>query len=36
MTSRSPFAALIVMNRAATRDMTSAFGLSVLMEDMVW
>jgi hypothetical protein len=34
MTSYSPLAALMFMNRAALRPITSAFGLSVLTDPM--
>lgn len=34
MTSRSPFEALMFMNKAARRPITSAFGFSVLTLDM--
>ena len=35
MTSRRPFEALMFMNKAARRPITSAFGFSVLTLDMV-
>ena len=35
MTSRSPFAALMFMNSAAERPITSALGFKVLTDDMV-